>query len=47
MSDYFTLREANDKDQVDDDPSQQVSSDHVVDHHNKRPNYLKASEITK
>lgn len=39
-----TLREADDEDQVDDDPAQQVARYHVVNHHNERTNDLESSE---
>ena len=40
-----TLRESNDKDEINDKESQQISLHHLIDHHHEWSDYLKSSEI--
>ena len=42
-----TLREADDKDDVDDHEAKQISAYHFVDHHHKWSNFAEAPENSK
>ena len=42
-----TLWEADDEDEVDEEESDQIRADHLVDHHHERTHDLKTSSKTK